>query len=58
MNKVIYMKNGKRCEAYFAYCFDMPETNKTYFRIGNERFIINNEDIIKIEYYDYETRRM
>lgn len=58
MNKVIYLSHGKEKTAWFAYCFEMPETGKTLFRIGNERFIIDNEDILKIEYYDYETRRM
>lgn len=58
MNKVIYLKSGKKHEAWFAYCFEMPETKKMLFRIGNERFIIDEEDIIKIEWADTESHRM
>ena len=58
MNKVIYFQNGKRKEFYFAYCFEMPETGKMLFRIGNERLIIDKSDLIKSMWYDYETRRI
>ena len=52
MNKVIYLSHGIEREAWFQYCLEMPETGKTLFRIGNERFIIDNEDILKIEWRD------